>query len=317
MKRLTAVLLAAILMMTFLAGCGKDRLLYSNVKLENYVEVKDYKGIEIDTASSDFAKYYDEVFTADIEENDLYTELKEGVVANGDIVKLDYEGKLDGVAFEGGTAKDAELKIGSKTFIDDFEEELIGVAVGETKDVTAKFPENYGKEELNGKEAIFTCTIKAIKKAMTEEEAYSKMKFDSADDYKSNITKRAAKEYILDTITKNTKVTDYPEKDSELLCEAIYEFYVEIYKTSYNVDLEEIIKSNGSTIEEYKSQIAKEMVPQMMNTNMAMYYIFDAEELELLDSTLTSQTTQQPVIAESYAVQDIVMEFLYENAKIK
>ncbi len=317
MKRLAAVLLVTVLMITFLVGCGKDRLLYSNVKLENYVDVKDYKGVEIDTSSEDFAKYYDEIFSIDVEENNLYNEIAEGVVADGDIIKLDYEGKLDGVAFEGGTATDAELEIGSNTFIDDFEEELIGVAVGETKDVTAKFPENYGKEELNGKEAIFTCTVKAIKKPMTEEEAYSKLEFDSADEYKDNITKRAAKEYILDTITKSAKVKDYPQKDSELLCEAIYEFYVEIYKTSYNVNLDDIIKSNGSTVEEYKKQIAQEMVPQMMNTNMVMYYILDAEKIEILDSTLGSQSTEQPVIAESYAVQDTVMEFLYENANIK
>lgn len=317
MKRLTAVLLVVVLMMTFLTGCGKNRELYKSVKLENYVEVSDYLGIKVDTTTEEFSKYYDDVLAIDIEDNKLYKEVKDGVVANGDTINLDYEGKLDGVAFEGGTAKGAELIIGSKTFIDDFEEELIGVAVGETKDVTAKFPENYDKAELNGKEAVFTCKVNFIKKAMTEEEAYEKMKFDSVEDYKKDIKERAIKQFILDTLVSKAKIKDYPSKDSELLCGAIFDFYVEMYKTTYNVDLEEILVSNGSSVEEYKSQISTEMVPQMMKVNMLMYYILDAEKLELLESTVSSQDVKQPVIAESYAVQDIVMEYLYDNAEIK
>lgn len=317
MKRLTAILLAAVLMITFMTGCGKKRELYKNVKLENYVEATDYLGIEVDTTTDEFAKIYDEILTLDITEYDLYKEVKEGTVVNGDIINLDYEGKIDGVAFDGGTAKGAELEIGSGTFIDDFEEELIGVAIGETKDVTAKFPENYGKTELNGKEAVFTCTVNAIQRRMTEEEAYEEMDFDSVEDYKADIKERAVKQYLLDTIVEKAKIKDYPKKDSELMCEAIFEFYVDLYKTTYNVDLEEVLVSNGSSVDAYKSQISTEMVPQMMKVNMVMYYILDTEKLELLESTVNSQDTKQPVIAESYAVQDIVMEYLYDNAKIK
>ncbi len=316
MKKIVAILLVAILMMTLLVGCGKDRILYKNIKFENYLEVKDYLGIEVDTTTDGFAEYYKKIFDMDIGDYSLYKEVKEGVVENGDIVNLDYEGKLDGVAFQGGTAQGYDLKIGSKTFIDDFEEELIGVAVGETKDVTAKFPENYGNAELNGKEAIFTCKINHIKKVMTEEEAYEKMHFDSADDYKADIKKRAVKQYILDVVINNSKITDYPEKDSDLICEAIYEVQVDMYKEG-GQDLEKLIIANNMTVENYKSQIATQMVPEMMKVNMVMYCIFDAEELELLESTLSSQEIDQPAIAESYAVQDTVMEYLYDNAKIK
>lgn len=317
MKKLTAILLVTILMVTCLAGCGQKRELYSKVKLENYVEVKDYLGVEVDTTTDEFAQYCDEVFNIDVEDNSLYEEVKEGPVQNGDIVNLDYEGKLDGVAFAGGTAKGADLEIGSHTFIDDFEEELIGVMVGETKDVTAKFPENYGKAELNGKEAIFTCKINGIKRPLTEEKVAEELDFNSVEDYKEDIKKRAIQQSILDTVIKNSKVKDYPEKDCEILVDAIYNYYVEMYKSTSNVDLEELIIANGSTVEQYKSQISSQMVPQMMNVNMVMYYIFDAEKLELLESTLNKQNTSDPVIAESYAVQDTVIEYLYDNAKIK
>ncbi len=317
MKKITAILLVTILMMTFLTGCGKDRNLYKNVKLENYVEVKDYLGVEVDTTTDKFAQYTTQILSDDITENSLYEEVAEGAVQNGDIVNLDYEGKIDGVAFAGGTAKGYDLEIGSHTFIDDFEEELIGVMIGETKDVSAKFPENYGNQELNGKEAIFTCKINGIKRPLSEEKIAEEMDFDSVAEYKDDVKKRAVQQSILDVVVSNSKVSDYPQKDAEILVDAIFNYYVEMYKKTSNVDLEELILANGSTVEEYKSQISTQMVPQMMSVNMVMYYIFDVEKLELLESTLNSQITDEPVIAESYAVQDTVMEYLYDKAKIK
>ncbi len=312
MKRLVAILLVTVLMMTFLVGCGKDRMLYKDVKLENYLEVKDYLGIEIDSTSEDFVNIYNEMFNMDVQDYKLLTEVTEGVVENWDTVNLDYEGKIDGVAFEGGTAQGYDLTIGSKKFIDDFEEELIGVAVGETKDVTAKFPENYDKAELAGKEAIFTCKVNHIKKPMTEEEAYSKMGFDTAEDYKNDIKKRSAKQFILSTIAQTAKIIDYPKKDQEILGDAIYGAYVEMYQLTED-SFNQMLSSQGYTVESFKSEVAIDM----MNVNMLMYYIADAEELEVLESTINSQNISQPAIAESYAVQDTVMEYLYDNAKIK
>lgn len=314
MKRLTAILMVSILMMTLLTGCGKNRLLYKNVNLEDYVDVEGYLGIEIDTASSEYKEYYDLILYSDVYNYNLYKELTEGVVEDGDIVNLDYEGKLDGVAFEGGTATGATLEIGSGTFIDDFEEELIGVAVGETKDVTATFPSSYANNpDLAGKEAIFTCKINSINRAMTEQEAYSEMGFASVDEYITDIKDRAIEQYILEKVCDSAKIEDYPEKDRELLGEAIFEYSVDFYKTNYQQDFESLLQYNGLTADEFKEDTSIEI----MNTNMVMYYILDAEELEIYESTVNSQGVDQPIIAESYAVQDIVIEYLCENAKIK
>ena len=313
MKKTVAVLLVAILMMVVLAGCGENRELYKSTNLDKYIEVGEYMNIEVDTSSDEFAEYYDMIFDDDIYNYSLYSQLNEGIVQDGDIVNLDYEGKIDAVAFEGGTATGASLEIGSGTFIDDFEEELIGVAVGETKDVTAKFPENYGKTELNGKEAIFTCKINSINRPMTEQEAYSKMGFASADEYIADIKERAVKEYILKTVRSNTKINDYPKKERERLGEAILEYSIDFYETNYNSDFESILTYNGLNVEDFKDDSAVEI----MNTNMIMYYILDEENLEILESTINSQDVNQPLIAESYAVQEIVIEYLYDNANIK
>lgn len=318
MKRLTAAAIVAVLIMTLLTGCGKNRLLYKKVNLANYVEVNDYLGIEIDTTTDSFAKIYDGIFNVDVANYGLYKTTK-NIVESGDTVTIDYMGKIDGVAFEGGTAKGADLEIGSNTFIDDFEEELIGVAVGETKDVTATFPNPYGNNpSLAGKEAVFTVTVNYINKVnLTEEEAYEKMNFDAAEDYKADIKERAAKEYLFDAVCKKAKIKNYPEKDSNLLCDAIFNIYVDLYKTQYNVDFEKVLIDSGSSVKECKAQILAEEVPSEMNTSMVMYYIFDTEKLELLESAVNSQDDYHPVISESYAVQDTVIEYLYDNAKIK
>lgn len=318
MKKLTAILLITVLMMTFLTGCGKKRELYNNVNLADYVEVGDYLGIEVDTQSAEFDSAYQGIIDLDIEDNELYNVItSEGAVADGDIVNLDYEGKIDGVAFSGGTAQGYDLTIGSGTFIDDFEEELIGAAIGETRDVTAKFPENYGNESVNGKEAVFTCKINYIKRPMTVEESYEKMDFDSVDAYCDDIEERAIKSYILNTVCEASRISDYPQEDSEKLNEAIYEAYVELFKTRHNVSLEEVLVANGTTVEQYKLQIKNQMVPSIMNTSMVMYYILDSEKLEIYESTVESQEIDQPIMAESYAVQDIVLEYLLDNAVIK
>ncbi len=319
MKKVVSVLLVVILMLACLVGCGEKRGLYSGIDLSKYVEVKDYLGIKVDTKSDDFAEYYNNVLTTDMEDNSLYKEVKEGTVKDGDIINLDYSGKIDGVVFDGGTATDQELEIGSNTFIDDFEEELIGAAVGETRDVTAKFPDDYSSNsDLAGKEAVFTCTINYIKTPMTEEEAYEELDFDSVEDYKKNITERAAKNYILNVVCDDAKIKDYPANDTAILTDAMFEVYVAQFKSVYGADIEEVLVAQGTTVEQFKSGDFKtNIVEPMMAVNMVMYCIFDAEKLKLLDSTVESQEIDQEIIAESYAVQDTVLDYLYEKAEIK
>ncbi len=319
MKKIAAILLTVLLLVGVLTGCGgKDRELYSKVDLADYVEVKDYIGIEIDTNSDAYAEYYMTTLNTDVQNYGLYKTSKD-VVESGDTVTIDYEGKIDGVAFDGGSAEKYDLKIGSNTFIDGFEEGLVGMSVGETRDVTAIFPTPYSNNpSLAGKEAVFTVSLHYINKvALDEEEIYDKMNFDTVEDYIVDINDRAMKSYILNVVCDSAKIKNYPEKDSEKLVEAMYETYVEIYKSTYGADLEEILAQKESGIEDYKARIESEMLRSLMNVNMVMYYILDAENLEIYQSTVESQEITQPAIAESYAVQDIVIEYLYDNAVIK
>lgn len=295
------------------ANTSNSTLLYNDIKLENYVVVDNYLGIQIDTTSTSFKELYKMVLDDDISTNNLYKTVESDKVANGDVVNLDYTGKINGVAFDGGTAKGYDLEIGSGTFIDDFEEELIGAKVGETRDVTAKFPSNYHAQELAGKEAVFTCKINKISRSMSEADAYSKMGFKSEAEYKKNISMRAAKSQILETVCENAKIKEYPEYYVTIIGNAIYEHAEYIYKTTYNQDFEELLKYNDISAADYKKQAANEL----MYTNMVMYSIFYKENLKLDTKTLNEQNVNQPIISQTYAVQEIVLNYLYKNAKIK
>ena len=160
MKRIASVLLVLCLLLSF-AGCKQDkgRELY-NLNLEKYVELGDYMGVKVDTKSDDFKQIENSLISSDVANYDLYVVKKEGKVEKGETVNIDYEGKKDGVAFEGGTAKGYNLTIGSGQFIDGFEDGLIGKEVGTTVDLNLTFPENYGNEELNGADVVFTVKIK-------------------------------------------------------------------------------------------------------------------------------------------------------------
>ena len=317
MKRIVSVVLAAMVVFT-LVGCkeklNKNLTLYKDVKISEYVEVGNYKGIEVDTSSSEFQEYFDAIYDKDVSKYGLSTVIKEGTVENGDTVNLDFEGKLNGVAFAGGTAKGYDLVIGSGAFIDDFEEELIGVKIGETKDVTATFPTPYSNNpDLAGKEAIFTCKINYITRKQKIEESYIKMGFKSSAEYKEEIKARAVKSYLLDIVCSSAKIKGYPTKESQLLTDAL----VNQAKTRFEsagIPFETALAYDGYTVE----TLRQEIMADTMKVSLATYYIVVAEELEVSQNTINSQGDGIPlVLAEMYAIEDTAMNFVYNNAKIK
>ena len=123
---------------------------------------------------------------------------KDGAAENGDQVVMDFVGKVDGEAFEGGTAADYPLVLGSNSFIPGFEDGLVGVKAGDVKDVDVKFPEEYGAENLAGKDAVFTCTIKAVKApadAAIDDELAKKFGAEDLEALKGQIAERLEAEY--------------------------------------------------------------------------------------------------------------------------
>ena len=161
------------------------------------IEVKDYKGVEIEAVSSE------------VTDEDVENELKARARRNsrmvtvdrpakeGDTVLIDYEGWVGDQQFEGGTAERQPLKLGSGTFIPGFEEQLIGVSTGEDKDVKVTFPEDYHAEDLAGKEAVFKCKVHEVKEEevpeINDEFVNDVSEFDTLDEYKADIRKELEK----------------------------------------------------------------------------------------------------------------------------
>ena len=158
MKKKLAVLAAGICALSlFLTGCSGE---ISN----DYVTITKYKGVEIDKVDADAVSDNDveAQINSVLQSKSTTTEVTDRAAQTGDTVTIDYEGKKDGVAFDGGTATDAQLTLGSGQFIDGFEDGVVGHNIGDTFDLDLTFPENYGNEDLAGQAVVFTVTLKGI-----------------------------------------------------------------------------------------------------------------------------------------------------------
>lgn len=337
MKRIICVLLAMLTMVAF-AGCWKKakRQLY-NGKLSKYITLADYKGLKVDTKSDEFKEYYNNVISSDVSSNDLYVKKTEGTVANGDTANIDYTGKKDGVAFDGGTAEGYDLKIGSNSFIEGFETGLIGKKIGDTVDLNLTFPENYNSAELAGKAVVFTVKINYVK---TEEERkpedyYSELGFKSLDKYTADVTERAVKNYLLDKVKSGSKIKEYPQTAIDTMYGSYKNMLEQNLKSSYGVDFATYLTSNNMTEESFKEDLVKNQIKPAMDEQMVAYSILDNEKLGLKDEEINkkidetvksinnSQVTAETVKSyygeyyfEYMTVSEKVSDYLYKNAKI-
>lgn len=207
-------------------GEGKDFVYTAEVTVYPEVELGEYKGLSIEKKTYEVTEEEVSKKLKEMQEKNARVEAKtEGTVENGNIAVIDFKGYVDGEAFQGGEGKDYSLEIGSKTFIDTFEEQLVGAKVNDTVEVNVTFPENYGKEELNGKPAKFEVTIKEIKvkelPELDDEFAKETSEFDNIADLKADVTKkledanneRAEREFeeaVINAVAENAKV-EIPE----------------------------------------------------------------------------------------------------------
>lgn len=200
----------------------------SEIEVGDKVTLGEYKGLEV---VNNLYEVSDEEVNAYMEYMMAYSELEEvtdrDVVENGDVANIDYEGKKDGVAFEGGTAQGYDLAIGSGSFIPGFEEGLVGVKKGETVDLNLTFPENYSATDLAGAEVVFTVTVNGIYKqpeltdkyvagleienVATVEEYRVYLKALMEESYAQDAVTEMQSQ-LLTMITENATVTEVPQE---------------------------------------------------------------------------------------------------------
>ncbi len=241
-------------------GFWKDITAYDQVKL------CEYNGI---TIPKDIHEISDEAVQAEVDSiiaNFSYeNQIKDRAVADGDTVNIDYVGSIDGVNFEGGSTEGqgTNVTIGVTTYIDDFLEQLIGHSPGESFDIEVTFPEDYGKEELNGKDAVFAVTLNHIVENVTPEltDDFVVTNFSSRFDFKTvagmkeyvkdNLQHEAIAHYVQDYIYENTTINSLPDT----LVEYQENLMIKYYKSNaenYGVEFEEFLNTymGVSTTEE-------------------------------------------------------------------
>ena len=340
MKKILSLVMILCLVFS-LSACGKaDRVLY-NVDLEDYVELGEYKGLKIDTKSDEYKKSYDEYIVSQVIEGGYHeTDKKtEGTVANGDIANINYVGKKDGIAFDGGTADNYDLTIGSNSFIDGFEDGLIGKQIGSTVDLNLTFPTGYQNAELAGKAVVFTVTINYVKAAQKPEDFYKKAGFKNVKEFYKEAEKNLASQMLMEKVVDGGKIKDYPDEDYKIIFDAAMKQYEDLAQSQYGMTLEQLLTNSGQDKAEFDKQIGTQEVKPTMDIQMKVYAIFDKEDLELEKDAIeksakkiaddinnsedsSSNVTAEEVIeyyGEYYLEYQIVFEkvsnFVYENAK--
>lgn len=281
------------------------------VTVKPEVTLGEYKGIKVDKVEYNVTA--DDV-NAEIDrarkQASRKVEVEGRAVENGDIVNLDYSGSVDGMKFEGGTASNQELTIGSHAFIPGFEEQMVGMTVGETRDLNVPFPTDYHAKELAGKDSVFTVTVnKILKEEMPElndEFAKDVSKFDTLAEYKADVEKRLQEgndrranaeneNALIEAVTATFSVEipqcmidsqiDYLVRDMEYRLMYMYQ----------GMKLEDYLKYTGSNMEELRKSKAEE-AKRDVKIRLVLEAIVKAENLDVTDAELDAELAR---IAES------------------
>lgn len=350
-KKLFALTMVLCLFVTMgLTGCGSKENPYEGLNFEEYVKLAEYKGLErkeIKVSVSD-----EEVQTqikANLKETAETVEKTEGKIKSGDTANIDYEGKKDGVAFEGGTAEGYDLVIGSGTFIPGFEDALIGKKIGETYDIDLTFPEDYSSEDLAGQDVVFTVKINSVKTEKVPEYTIEWIKANSEVDTKKDyealvkdqlIEKKEETEKnnimaeLWNQVVAGSKISQYPQDIVDGYKAEIEEQYNTMADT-YGMEVEAIWEQEGIKSQEEFDAKLESAAQAYVKEQMVMYNIAELEELSYTDeeadeirTSIESAGFDDETFKQQYG-QDIepyidsaltfskVSEFIYENAVVK
>ena len=284
---------------------GKDLIYTAEVTVYPEVELGAYKGLNVEKKTYEVTEEEVAAKLKEMQEKNARVEVKEGAIENGNIAVIDFKGFIDGVAFEGGEGHDYSLEIGSGSFIDNFEEQLVGAKAGDKVEVNVTFPENYGKEELNGKPAKFEVTIKEIKvkelPELDDEFAKETSEFDTIADLKADVTKkleeanaeRAEREFeeaVITAVAGNAKV-EIPEVMVEK----------EVDKMVQN--LQQRLQYQGLTLEQYFQFTGtdEEKMREYMRTNAQTKVKVDLV-LEAIEKAENIEATEEEIKAKAVEV---------------
>ena len=305
------------------AEAGKPLIYTATVAVKPPVSLGKYKGVEVE--KTDVSVSDEEVeaeLSAEQEKNASYNEITDRPVADGDKVNLNFEGFVDGVAFEGGKGEDYPLTIGSGSFIPGFEEQLVGAEIGKEIEVNVTFPENYQSAELAGKPAVFKCTVlKITEKVLPElndEFADDVSEFSTLEEYKADIRKNLE-------VKKEEKART--EKENKVIDAIIADSAIEIPEPMLKAQQEQIVdefaqrlQSQGLNIDQYFSYIGgsrekmmeevKDQADKRIRTRLVLEEIVKAENIVATEEDFEVELGK---LAEAYGTDVDTVKKIFEG----
>ena len=302
---------------------GKPVVYSAVVAVKPEVTLGEYKGVEVQRVKADVL---DEDIESEInsvrEKNSRLITVEDRGVEDKDHVTIDFDGYVDGKRFDGGKSEDYPLVIGSHTFIDTFEEQLIGKKTGEECEVNVTFPENYHVEDLKGKPAVFKVTIKEIQRKelpeVNDEFASEVSDFDTLEEYKKDLREKLSKEKQRAAATENeNRVVDKVVENASMeIPEAMIEEQVREMLNDYarrmqsqGLDLQQYLKYTGMTLDQMKEQ-ARPDAEKRIRTRLVLEAVAQAENIQISDEKVDEEVAK---MAEAYKMEaDKIKGFMGE-----
>ena len=305
---------------------GKPFIFTAEVATKPEVTLGEYKGLKVDKISTRVTqKEVDAKIQEEAEKNARTITVEDRPVQDGDEVILDFEGFVDGVAFEGGKGENYPLTIGSGAFIPGFEEQLVGAESGKEVEVNVTFPEDYQAEDLKGKAAVFKCTVHEIKAKelpeIDDEFAAEVSEFDTLEEYKADVKAKIKEQKETEGKTK---------KEDQAVEQAVANATMEIPEPMINTqtrqmadDFAQRMMQQGLTMEQYfqftgltEEKMLEDLRPQALKriqTRLVLEAIAQAENIEISDEKLDEEIAK---MAEAYNMEaDKLKEYMGENEK--
>ncbi len=303
---------------------GKPFIFEAEVAVRPEVELGQYKGVEVSKCDT-------EVTDADVEEeikkvqeqNARTITVEDRAVKDGDMTVIDFEGFVDGVAFEGGKGENYPLTIGSHSFIDNFEEQIIGMNIGDEKEINVTFPEEYHAEALKGKPATFKVSVKEIKEKqlpeLDDDFAQDVSDFDTLAEYKEDVKKKVADRKAAEA--KSKKETEAIEKVVEASKMDIPEAMIQTQVNRMAEDFAQRLQQQGLSLEQYfqytgltADKIIADMKPEAekrIKNSLVLEAVAKAENIEVSDEEFEAELQK---MADMYKMElDKIKEFMGDN----
>lgn len=283
-------------------GKDKDFVYVVTVYVKPEAKVKDYKGIEVKKVSTRVLKKdVDEELEKIRNKNARIVSVEDRELKDGDISVIDFEGFVDGVAFEGGKGENYELTIGSNTFIPGFESQMVGMKIDEERDVKVKFPEEYHAENLAGKDATFKVKLHEIKERilpeLDDEFAKDVSEFDTLEEYKKDLNKKVKenKERTATLEKEQEAIDKFVEKVEVEIPEAMIDEEVDKMVEEMNANLsyqglsiDQYVQYMGITLDDYKAQM-RGQAEKRIKLTLGLEFVAKEEKIEATDEEIDAK----------------------------